>query len=88
VACLRCRRLRLRHQGFFEGCETGSAQFDERFQRAKKKFFNKYEPAAATPASNLFIIIIIIIIITHGACTGVYHYNYSHSYQQYQQPAR
>jgi small glutamine-rich tetratricopeptide repeat-containing protein alpha len=37
-------------QGFFEGCESGSPQFDERFQRAKKKFFDKYKPSAsATP---------------------------------------
>ena len=37
-------------QGFFKDCESGSQQFDERFQRAKKKFFDKYKPAtSATP---------------------------------------
>ena len=34
-------------QGFFEGCEKGSPQFDERFQRAKKKFFDKHKPSTS-----------------------------------------
>ena len=34
-------------QGFFEGCDSGSQQFDERFNRAKKKFFDKYKSSAS-----------------------------------------
>ena len=41
--CAEC----VRPQGFFEGCEKGSAQFEERFERAKTKFYAKYKPADA-----------------------------------------
>ena len=42
-------------KGFFEGCEAGSAEFNDRFSKAKTKFFSKYgntkpaAPAGPTP---------------------------------------